>query len=136
MSQYRVIVNGKEIIVDDPVRRGGSMSFSIAGKSYAVDISPRLAPPQSAQQAASAPAAVQPQQVQQGPGEVRAPMPGLVTQISVKAGEDVALGQKLMVIEAMKMENNITSPKNGKVRTVHVEPGQEVENRRLLISLE
>lgn len=136
MSQYRVSVNGKEILVDDPTRRGNVMTLSISGKLYTVDVSATISRGPVIQQPTSTPDPGLTRQTQQGPGEVRAPMPGLVTQISVKAGDDVTHGQKLMVIEAMKMENNITSPKSGKIKAVHVQSGQEVENRKLLISLE
>ena len=58
---------------------------------------------------------------------VKAPMPGLVVRIEVAAGQPVAAGTGLVVVEAMKMENELRAPQPGVVATVHVEVGQAVE---------
>ncbi|NWJ98178.1 MAG: acetyl-CoA carboxylase biotin carboxyl carrier protein subunit [Chloroflexi bacterium] len=67
---------------------------------------------------------------------VKAPMPGLVTTIAVEIGQIVAKGDRLMVLEAMKMENELRSPKAGTVKTIHIEAGQTVEQNRPLLVLE
>ena len=71
-------------------------------------------------------------------GEVRitAPMPGRVLRVLVKPGDEVAVRQGLVVVEAMKMENEIGSPKAGRVREVAVADGQSVESGRLLVVVE
>ncbi|MDD5169981.1 MAG: acetyl-CoA carboxylase biotin carboxyl carrier protein subunit, partial [Syntrophales bacterium] len=51
---------------------------------------------------------------------------GTVNEVSVKAGEDVSFGQNLLVLEAMKMLNNVTSEVNGKVSEIYVSPGDKV----------
>lgn len=73
-----------------------------------------------------------------GSGELRvvAPMPGRVVRVLVKPGDEVALRQGLVVVEAMKMENEISAPRAGRVKDVAVEPGQSVESGRLLVTLE
>lgn len=68
-------------------------------------------------------------------GVVRAPMPGLVVQVEVEVGQRVLPGGGLVVLEAMKMENEIRSPGAGKVTAVLVEPGQAVEKDTPLIEL-
>lgn len=71
-------------------------------------------------------------------GELRvvAPMPGRVVRVLVKPGDEVTLRQGLVVVEAMKMENEIAAAKPGRVKEVAVEAGQSVEAGRLLVTLE
>jgi biotin carboxyl carrier protein len=71
-----------------------------------------------------------------GKAELRAMMPGRVVNVLVKAGDEVTHQQGLLVVEAMKMENEIKSPKAGKVAEVKVAPGQTVEKGELLIVIE
>jgi biotin carboxyl carrier protein len=62
----------------------------------------------------------------QGRQQVAAPMPGKVIRVLVKAGDQVEAGQGLLVVEAMKMQNEIRSPKSGAVERLHVKEGQLV----------
>jgi biotin carboxyl carrier protein len=71
-----------------------------------------------------------------GKAEMRAMMPGRVINILIKVGDDVAHLQGVLVLEAMKMENEIKSPKAGKVTEVKVTPGQTVEKGELLAVIE
>jgi acetyl/propionyl-CoA carboxylase alpha subunit len=70
-----------------------------------------------------------------GDGQVRAPMPGKVTQLSVKAGDVVAKGQPLLVLEAMKMEHALAAPFDGTVEEAPVELGAQVSEGTLLVRL-
>jgi biotin carboxyl carrier protein len=67
---------------------------------------------------------------------VMAPMPGRVVRVLVKVGDLVEVRQPLVVIEAMKMENELTSPKAGTVKEVPATEGQSVEAGRLLVVVE
>ena len=71
------------------------------------------------------------------PGQrtVKAPMPGLVVRVEVAAGQRVEGGAGLVVVEAMKMENELRAPQPGVVATVHVEVGQAVEKGAPLVTL-
>ena len=71
-----------------------------------------------------------------GPQRVVAPMPGKVVRVLVAAGDEVAAGQGLVVVEAMKMENEIGSPRAGRVASVEVSAGQNVETGARLVTLE
>ena len=71
-----------------------------------------------------------------GPAPVRAPMPGLVVRVNVKVGDAVQAGQGLVVMEAMKMENELRATAAGTVRSVEVTPGTAVEKGALLVGLE
>jgi glutaconyl-CoA/methylmalonyl-CoA decarboxylase subunit gamma len=70
-----------------------------------------------------------------GAGIVKSPLPGTVLSILVKVGDSVKIGQKLMVLEAMKMENNIDCDKDGKVVAIKVAPGQSVMEGDVLIEI-
>ena len=69
----------------------------------------------------------------QGPRPVKAPMPGLVVRVEVKAGDQVKAGQGVVIIEAMKMENELRAEVAGIVGKVHVAAGETVEKGTLLI---
>jgi biotin carboxyl carrier protein len=71
-----------------------------------------------------------------GKAQLKAMMPGRVVNVLVSVGEEVALQQGLVVIEAMKMENELKSPKAGKVIEIKVTPGQTVEKGELLLVVE
>jgi biotin carboxyl carrier protein len=63
-------------------------------------------------------------------------MPGLVKEVLVEAGAQVDVGTRLVVLVAMKMENEITAPRAGRVTQVHVEAGSVVEADKPLVTLE
>ncbi len=69
-------------------------------------------------------------------GEVKAPMPGLVLDIRVSVGDEIAEGDPLLVLEAMKMENVLKSPTEGVIKSISVEKGQAVEKNQILVSFE
>jgi biotin carboxyl carrier protein len=71
-----------------------------------------------------------------GPAPLIAPMPGLIVRVHVAPGDTVALGQGLVVMEAMKMENELRSPAAGRVRAVLVAAGTAVEKGAVLIEME
>jgi pyruvate carboxylase subunit B len=68
-------------------------------------------------------------------GQVLAPIPGLITSVSIGKDDEVASGDKLLILEAMKMENEITAPMGGIISAVHVSPGKTVEKGALLIEI-
>jgi acetyl/propionyl-CoA carboxylase alpha subunit len=71
-----------------------------------------------------------------GPRPVKAPMPGRVVRVLVEAGEEIAEGQGVVVIEAMKMQNELRSPKGGRVARVGVTVGDAVGAGDVLIVVE
>jgi biotin carboxyl carrier protein len=71
-----------------------------------------------------------------GPLEVRAIIPGAVLSVAVAAGDEVEAGQQLLVVEAMKMQNEIRAPRSGRIARVAVGPGQKLEVRDVLVVIE
>lgn len=80
--------------------------------------------------------AVAPRRTGGGPARVQAPMPGKLVRVLVSAGQEVGAGQGLVVMEAMKMENEIRAPRAGRVKEAPVREGQAVETGALLVLLE
>jgi biotin carboxyl carrier protein len=69
------------------------------------------------------------------PKEIKAPMPGLVLEIAVKEGQEVKQGDKILILEAMKMENSIVIHADAIIRKILVSPGQAVEKGQVLVEL-
>lgn len=115
MKKYRVNVNGSlyEIEIEE-------MDASAAKRAPA-------APPAPAAKPAPAPV---------GAGtKVNAPMPGTILDVKVQAGQSVKRGQVLVILEAMKMENEIQAPCDGKITGVNVRKGDSVETAALLCTI-
>lgn len=70
-----------------------------------------------------------------GDGRVKAPIPGLISNIGVEPGEQVEIGQPLMILEAMKMQNELRAPMTGIIKSIHVEIGQVVARTQVLAEI-
>jgi biotin carboxyl carrier protein len=71
-----------------------------------------------------------------GAGAVKAIMPGSIVRVLVAQGDEVVVGDVLLVLEAMKMENELQAPISGVVKAIYVEPGQAVEMNAVLAEIE
>ena len=71
-----------------------------------------------------------------GEFHLKAPMPGLVVAIPVTEGQDVKKGQVLLILESMKMQNELKSPRDGKVSRIKVKAGESVEQKQALLSVQ
>ena len=67
---------------------------------------------------------------------VVAPLPGLIQRISVNIGETVKIGQQVIIMEAMKMENEIAAPRDGRIKSIRVRVGDSVNEGDILVELE
>lgn len=121
MKNYTITVNGN--VYDVTVEEG---TGSTAGAAKAA--APKAAAPKAAPKAA-APAGAQ------GAVKVNAPMPGKILKVNVNAGAVVKKGDVLLVLEAMKMENEICAPQDGTVATVECAAGDSVESGKVLVSM-
>ena len=68
--------------------------------------------------------------------DLKAPMPGLVLEISVEGGQQVSKGDALLILEAMKMENVIKSPTDGVIKSIAINQGETVEKNQLILNFE
>jgi len=73
--------------------------------------------------------------VHSGEISIRAPMPGLIVAIPVQEGQEVKAGQTVVILESMKMQNELKSPRDGIVQRLSVESGQSVEQNKLLVTI-
>ncbi len=71
-----------------------------------------------------------------GDTQVTAPIPGRIIKVEVAEGDEVQVGQPLLILEAMKMENEVRAHRAGRIRSVHVSPGDSVEQGAVLLTFE
>ena len=122
MKNYRITVNGN--VYDVAVEElGGTASAPVAA-------APVSAPKAAPKAAAAAPAAGA-----EGAVKVNAPMPGKVVSVKAAAGAKVSKGDVILVLEAMKMENEILAPQDGTIASINVNEGASVEAGAVLATL-
>ena len=119
MKNYRITVNG--------------VSYEVTVEELPAQTSAVPAPAQAAP--APAQAAPAPKSVPASAAAVKAPMAGTINRVCVQAGDAVKKGQTLLVLEAMKMENDICAPADGTVAAVHATEGSSVAAGDPLVSL-
>jgi biotin carboxyl carrier protein len=72
---------------------------------------------------------------QSGEVSIKAPMPGLIVSVPVAEGQAVRAGQTVVILESMKMQNELKAPRDGVVQRISVAPGQSVEQKKVLITI-
>jgi len=130
MKKFRVLVNGSEYNVEIEELSEGTAAPR-AATSAPTPSAPMPATPAPAKPAQAAPA---PQNTAVG-GSIVAPMPGTILTVEVEVGTVVTKGQTLLVLEAMKMENEIQAPADGTVQELNVSQGLSVNAGDTLIVL-
>ena len=108
---------------------------NVNGTVYEVELEEMTGAPAAAPVAAPAPAAAATAAPAAGGEKVTSPMPGTILSVNVAAGDAVKRGQVLMILEAMKMENEIMCPCDGTVTSVSVTKGTAVESGTLLCTI-
>ena len=120
MKYYNITVNGVAYSVS--VEETAAGAAPVAAAPVAAPVAPKAAP-------AAAPKAAA------GAVTVKAPMPGNILDVKVAAGASVKAGDVLVILEAMKMENEIVAPQDGTVATINVAVGDSVEPGATLATL-
>lgn len=135
MKTYKFKINGNEYNVEINSVEGNIADVTVNGASYQVEMENAPAPvqkPVQAPAAAAAPTATATAPAPKpaapaGAGKpVTSPLPGVIIEVSVKEGQAVKAGQKVAVLEAMKMENEIQAPADGTVTAILVNKGDSV----------
>ena len=130
MKEYKFKINGKEYNVAIGEADGKMLSVNVNGAPYQVELenAPVAAPaaPAAAPVTAPAPAAASASKPAGAGEKVNSPLPGVIVEVSVKEGQAVKAGQKVAVLEAMKMENEIPAPKDGTITAIHVNKGDSI----------
>src|SRR5262245_19889940 len=123
MAKHRYVIDGKTFEVEVHARGTRTAEVSVNGQRYQLERAD-VAADTSAR--ASAPSGPRPRRPLPGQGELRAPMAGLVLRLDVSPGQQLAAGDSVLVLDAMKMENAIRAPHAGVVREVSVRAGDSV----------
>ena len=132
MKTYKFKIGGNDYEVEIGKIEGKTADVTVNGVSYQVEMenapaapaAPAAAAAPAAQAAAPAAPAAQPA----GEGKsVTSPLPGVIIEVSVKEGQAVKAGQKVAVLEAMKMENEIAAPADGVVTSIRVAKGDSLQ---------
>lgn len=142
MQKITVIVEGQEFLVEVGDLDSNPVIAVVDGRTYQVVIGP-----ESKSEAAETPTPFEKPVVSQQPvrkhevsspsdNVIVAPMPGDITEIKVVPGQQVAIGNPLCVLDAMKMKNVIYSPRAGRIASVEVHAGQAVEYGTILVRFE
>lgn len=135
MAKHKFAINNQEFDVDVGARQGSHVQVTVNGKAFDVEVksaSPRNVAPSMGVPTRTVPP---PSPAATGSSEVRSPMAGLVLGIKVKTGDQVSVGDELLSLEAMKMENAITAERAGTVKRIVVEANQVVNQGDLLLEL-
>ena len=132
MKSYNFKINGKEYAVTIGEASGKMLNVNVNGADYEVELEKEI--PGQAGNVANAPAATapaaeapKPAAAPAGAGKtVKSPLPGVIISVDVKEGQAVKRGQKVAVIEAMKMENEILAECDGTITAIHAAKGDSV----------
>ena len=133
--RYRLKVGEREFAIDVQEQTADRYAVSVGGEAYEVTLAEDANP--SAVSIAPRPTVAlppsRPAVTAGGKGALTAPMPGVILEVKVKAGDAVERGQPVAVLDAMKMHNTIASPQTGVVAEVLVAAGQTVDHGELIL---
>lgn len=116
------------LTIGDPHDDGRrTVFFELNGQPREVTVTDRALEPETPRRLKADPS---------NPAHVAASMPGMVVTVAVKPGDSVVKGQKLLMLEAMKMQTTIAAEQKGKISEIHVQPGTQVETGDLLLTIE
>lgn len=142
MKEFKFTINGSEYSVNINNVEGNIADLEVNGTPYKVEIdkelkqvkTPKLVRPAAVPSTDTHPSVAKTQSPGVATtGAIKSPLPGVVLELAVRVGDQVKMGQKLLVLEAMKMENNIDSDKEGTIREIKVDKGSSVLEGDVLI---
>lgn len=138
-KEYKYTINGKKFEVTIGDVNDNIANVKVNGEDYVVEIEREKEPekPKAVVKPASAvsPAPANPKR-NANQDAVKSPLPGVITEIKVAVGDEVQAGDTVVVLEAMKMANNLEAENSGTVREIYVQPGQSVMEGDALVLIE
>ena len=134
IKQYKVTVNGK--LYDVSVEEVGEILGGVhASKTVSTFVNPNAASNNSNNEKQIADKQQNSIPIDENAISVKAPMPGTILSFAVSVGDEVSEGQVVAILEAMKMENELTAPASGKVKSIHVEKGSSVIENQVILQI-
>ena len=147
MKEFKFKIGGTDYAATVEELEGGKLQVNLNGKAFEVEMpqserkvqrpaaqapaAPKATAPVA--KAAPAPAAPAPSA---GGRPVNAPLPGVVIKINAKVGDKVSTADTILILEAMKMENNITADSNGTIKAILCKEGDQVQSGQALVELD
>ncbi len=145
MKNFKFTINGNQYEVNILNVEDNIAEMEVNGTPYKVEVekvisqskTPILVRPASVPSTDSHPSVMKTSSpaAPKGAGHIKSPLPGVILDVFVREGDIVKKGQKLLLLEAMKMENNIDSDKDGKVVAVKVQRGDSIMEGDILITI-
>lgn len=142
MKEYKYTIDGVEYKVEIGEIVDNVAEVTVNGEAYKVEMEPEKEPEKKKvvlgnpnEQAAGEESATSPANVNTA-NAVKSPLPGVVTEIKVAVGDEVKAGDTVLILEAMKMANNIEAEKDGKVTAICVKTGESVMEDAPLVVIE
>ena len=147
MNNYQYMVNGIDYNVEIEDIEGNIATVKVNGKTFEVELSQpvkkttqhkkvHVNAPAASENAAPTAKETKPQAVAGAGNKIYAPLPGTITEVRVSVGDTVKTGDTVLVLEAMKMQNNIEADNGGKVTSVLVTRGDTVMEGAVLVTIE
>lgn len=142
MKEYKYKINGNLYKVTVGDIEDNNIRVEVNGTSYTVELEkqakPKIKPVVRTESTtpAAPPTPISRPAVSGGKSGIKSPLPGVILEIKVKEGDTVKRGQTLMILEAMKMENDIKSDRDGKVTAINVSKGESILEGTDLIIIE
>lgn len=136
MKQYKYQINGNSyaVTIETPAE-DGTIAVCVNGETYSVVREPEPVV-EKKRPVLKAPATPKSDSTDELQDALRSPLPGTVVEIKAKVGDAVKEGDALIVLEAMKMDNNLTAEKDGVVKAILVEEGEAVKENTPLVTFE
>jgi biotin carboxyl carrier protein len=148
-GRLKLSIDGKPVEADwEWLGRDRDMSLLLDGRSYSLNIEPQNGQLHVYYAGERFTCTVQDERlaelrrlagdtgVTDGRSEIKAPMPGLILKVFAEPGAEVAKGDRLLIMEAMKMENELKSPRDGIIKAIHCTEQEAVEQGKVLLVLE
>lgn len=135
IKQYKITVNGKlyDVLVEEVGEILGGVQASKTISTFVNTDNANTNNNNNEKQISNKPQDSIP--IDENAISIKAPMPGTILSFNVSVGDTVSEGQVLVILEAMKMENELVAPASGKVKSIHVEKGSSVVENQIILQI-
>jgi biotin carboxyl carrier protein len=130
VGRYRLIYKNKVFIIEiiSNEKQGKQSLIKVNGNQYSVDLKDSLDQVMERMGISAS--------LDQVASDLRAPMPGMILEISINEGDELKKGEQILILEAMKMENVLKAPTDVRIKKVHISKGESVEKKQVLVEFE